>query len=227
MTHPLKWKLVAFDWDGTLADTRQVAYQALRTVFEKYCLSPPSKEVFMENISSDEKMAFYYKHGIPMSATRKDLNTIWQQYFNDPQRLHEFSLRDGSKEVLHAFHNAGLKVSIVSGSGHAIITTGLTKFDLVDLVDHIEADACGKIDELYRTISRFSIDPKEAIYIDDTFEGLSAAKSVGLTAIGIMGGFNTQERLLTASPDYLIKSLYELLPIFGLSRSIQKKRFIL
>ncbi len=213
----MAWKLVAFDWDGTLVDTMQIAYQAMRTVFGHYRLEPPSKDVFLENITSGGMLAFYHERGVPRSATRQDLNAIWQRHFNDPKHHSQLLLREGAREALAACRDMGAKVSIVSGSTHGIITTGIERFGISDFIDHVEADASGKVDELRRVISHFSVDPNEMVYVDDTYEGLAAAKEVGISAIGILGGFSPRERLLEANPDRLIASLNDLLPLFGIN----------
>ena len=211
----MAWKLVAFDWDGTLVDTTDIAYRAVRTVFARYQLEPPHKEVFLERITSGGMLAFYHERGIPRHVTRQDLNGIWRGVFNDPEHRDRVALRDGAREALLACRNTGAYTSIVSGSVHDIIVAGLANLGVSDFIDHIEAEACGKVEELQRIIYRFSVDPCDVVYVDDTFEGLSAAKAVGAIAIGITGGFTPRARLLEANPDHVISSLHELLPFFG------------
>ena len=207
------FKLINFDWDGTLADTRHTAYLAMETVFYHFNLEPPSKDEFLKHITSQGMLAFYHERGVPKNITRADLAIMFQKYFNDPENHKNLILRPGAIETLTACRSKGIKISIVSGSAHNVISIGVDKFKMSNLIDHIQADAGDKIDELRLVGSRFSAEPNEAIYVDDTYEGLSAAKKVGMTAVGITGGFSEERRLLEAGPDFLIPNLQELLPL--------------
>ncbi len=207
------WKLLAFDWDGTLVDTMEVMYQATRTVFIHYELKPPTREVYLEEITIKNMDEFYHDHGVPRQATRQDLNAIWRMYFNDPGNYDAMRLRDGAREALLICRAMGINTALVSGTIRDVIMVGLSRFGLPGFIDHVGADASDKVGELKRTLDRFVISPEEAAYVDDTFEGLSAAKRVGMTAIGITGGFSPRQLLLEADPDLMIDSLIELLPL--------------
>ena len=128
-------KLIAFDWDGTLADTAQVTYRAMRNIFDHYGVAPPTHEEFFANITSGGMLAFYHDRGIPKEATRRDLNVLWQTYFNDPVRRGTIPLRDGAKEVLIACRGCGTKACIVSGSAHSIITNTLADVGMSAFID--------------------------------------------------------------------------------------------
>jgi len=206
----MKRSLAIFDWDGTLVDSPRWAHHAMCAVFNNYQVEPPSLEVFLEGISSDF-LIFYRKHGIPNTATRKDLNAIWEKYLLD--HSDDFTLRDGALEALVYCRDVGMKTAIVSGTSPGVIAHGIERFGIGDLIGQVEANACGKVKELQRVLLNFNISPDEAVYVDDTHEGVNAAKTVGMTAIGITGGFELPQRLLQAEPDHLIDSLYDLLPL--------------
>jgi phosphoglycolate phosphatase len=199
--------LAIFDWDGTLVDSPSWAHQAMCAVFNYYGVEPPTLEIFLTEISSDF-LLFYRSHGIPESATRQDLNVIWEQYLTE--HPDGFMMRDGAKEALAFCHDAGMKTAIVSGTSPGTIAQGIERFALTGLIDHVEANACGKVGELQLVLARFTTNPHGAVYVDDTLEGVKAAKSLGITAIGITGGFELPERLLKANPDHLITTLFDL-----------------
>jgi phosphoglycolate phosphatase-like HAD superfamily hydrolase len=100
----------------------------------------------------------------------------------------------------------GMSIAIVSSNARSVITEGLAQFGLSDLIDHIEADACGKVQELQRVLHVFNVAPVDAFYVDDTFEGVNAACSIGITAIGIEGGWGKPERLLQAGATWCVQS---------------------
>ncbi|MDP2704143.1 MAG: HAD hydrolase-like protein [bacterium] len=203
------------------ADTTEVAYQAMRTIFEHFELEVPSRSTFLENITSGKLLEFYRERGIPPHITRKDLNVLWERHFNNPEHRGNIPLREGAREALLACRDGRAKVAIVSGSTHNIIQASISRFGIGDFIDHLEADAHGKIEELRRVFTRFFVQPEEMVYIDDTYEGLCAAKSIGAAAVGITGGFGMREHLLQANPDHLITNLHELIPLIGTNRAEQ------
>ena len=58
------------------------------------------------------------------------------------------------------------------------------------------------------------VDPSNAIYIDDTVDGTSAAKSAGLISVGFGNktGYNSEDRLSSAA-SFIIHELSELLEL--------------
>ena len=203
----MKWKLIVFDWDGTLLDNAKDAYGGGCYIFNHYNIKPPPAPVFWENITT-EFLPFYHQHGIPPDATRDILNDLWTTYWTEKKK--ELSLRIGAREVLNYCRQQGIGVAIVSGSTMHAIKEGLDQLSVGDLVQHIEASARGKTGELKKVLDIFSVEAIEAMYVDDTYEGVQAARMVGVTAVGIAGGFNSKERIVEANPNYLIFSLDQL-----------------
>jgi phosphoglycolate phosphatase len=202
----LPWALAVFDWDGTLVDSAHWTHRAMQAVFRHYSVEAPTLETFLHEISSDF-MLFYQKYGIPASATRKDLNAIWEQYLMEhPEGL---MLREGAQEALTLCRNMGVKTGIVSGTAPAVITHGMERLGIAALVDQIRGNACGKVNELRQVLAHFRLKPYQAVFIDDAYEGINAAKNVGMTAVAITGGFDATDRLRSASPDHVIGTLRE------------------
>lgn len=206
-------KLLAFDWDGTLADNTQDVYEAIKSIFNNYEVEPPSKPDCMANLSSQGWLSFYYDRGLPGHVTKKDVEPLWQKYFSSKEPV---NLRGGVLEVFSLCQQNNVKICIVSGSFKEVISNCLSKRGLRGFVDHIEGSASGKIDELRKVAHLFSVRPEEMTYVDDSYEGISAAKTVGASAFAILGGMTSKERLLEANPDYLIDHLHQLLPFIPL-----------
>ncbi len=196
------WKLAVFDWDGTLVDSREIAYRATCDIFRHYGVEePPSREAYFRDQISDF-IPFYHRHGIPASVNRNELNGLWRRLFfaesNHPP------LREGTLDMLRACREAGLRTAIVSGNIPEVIQACSGLLGLGGLIDHVHANANGKTEELRAVLAHFGIGPEEAFYLDDTAEGLLAASRAGMAAIGIEGGFNLREHLETANPDHII-----------------------
>jgi phosphoglycolate phosphatase-like HAD superfamily hydrolase len=206
-----KMKLMCFDFDGTLVDSGESSYRATTAIFEHYRVGDiPSKQAFLDG-SVGDYLQFYRNHGIPKTVTREEINGIWITYFqNHPN---EPKLRDGVTETLEKFYNLGIKLAIVSGNVPSVIAKTIERTSIARFFNHIEADALEKVDELRNTLNRFSVLPHEAIYVDDTAKGVGAAKTIGMIAIGILGGSNSETTIRAAGPDYIAQTFRDLAKI--------------
>ncbi len=204
----MSWKLAIFDWDGTLVDSREMAYRAACDIIRHFGAEPPAREVYLaEQISDFEP--FYHRHGVPAAVGREELNNLWRKFFNMSEHNHP-PLREGVKGILEICRKRGIHTAVVSGNIAETIQANMQLLNLADFIDHLHAGANGKVEELRRVVEHFRVSPPEAFYIDDTVEGLAAAKKVGVAAMGIEGGFNERQSLLGAAPDYILSSFADL-----------------
>jgi phosphoglycolate phosphatase-like HAD superfamily hydrolase len=59
------------------------------------------------------------------------------------------------------------------------------------------------------------VEPREAVFIEDTTIGLEAGVRAGVHTVGVTTGTHDRERLSTLHPDYIIDSLIELMQLKG------------
>lgn len=113
----------------------------MQAVFEHYGVEAPTLETFLGEISSDF-MLFYQKYGIPSSATRKDLNSLWERFLDE--HPDDLRLRDGAQDALLLCHNLGMKTAIVSGTAPGVITRGAQLLGISAFIGYVEGNARGE-----------------------------------------------------------------------------------
>ena len=62
-------------------------------------------------------------------------------------------------------------------------------------------------------LRELSVEPREAVFVDDTSTGLTASKRAGTITVGITTGFEGVESIRKVDPDYVIGGLGELVSI--------------
>ncbi len=206
----MAFKLAAFDWDGTLVDSRQLGYHCSCIMFSRHNLVAPPFEKYIEAV---DYMEFYYRHGIPRSVRREELNAIWDEGFRDRSEL--IDLRPMARELLAACRSRSMRTAILSGNTENTVGHGISLFGLSPLVDRWKAAAHNKVSGLLEMAAHFRVRTEEVFYLDDTREGLLAAKKAGATAIGILGGFQSEERIREARPHHCVASLEEVIALLG------------
>lgn len=206
-----RWKMAIFDWNGTLIDDPWIVFKSVEEIFKTYGLNPPTIEQYRDEIVADF-MQFYRKYGIPGKATKEDLNKIRKRVLEE--HWNEVKLHDGAIAMIEELKKLGLRIGIVSGEVPEILDKRLETFGIRHLFDSVKGGAWGyKEQALTETLKEFNLTPKEAFYLDDTFDGIGAAKSTGLATFGWTKGYHSIALVKKAGPDFLIYSMEKMLDI--------------
>ena len=209
---PMTIKAVLFDWDGVLADSRFLGHECSSKIFEAYGVKPPPLETFLREIGSDY-VAYYRKFGLPESATKEDMNKLWDNHFHSP-RMKEIGipLRKGIAETLSELRVRNIKIGIVSSNSSSIIKQAANRHDILKFFDKIRADISGrKTDALKETVRELGVLPREVFFIEDSPQVIADGHAAGVMPVAIMGGFGTEEALRAASPEYIIREIPDIL----------------
>jgi HAD superfamily hydrolase (TIGR01509 family) len=206
-------RLAIYDWNGTLFNDLPVAYSAMEYIFHTLVprLRPPTLEEYRNGITSNFT-DFYYRYGIPKTVSGDELNRLRTSHY--VKLAANAALNDGAEELLRKCRSIGLKNAMVSASPEDV-EKALARFGILHLFDKIRLKAWPKGAALVETVGYFGVAAEEAFYIDDTYDGLRAAKNLGIVAIGFTGGYCSRERILAAQPDYVVDSLREVITILN------------
>jgi len=202
----LKYQLAMFDLDGVLMETRDVAYRACVEIFETYGVPPPPRNVFFAEVDGDY-MEFYWKYGIPRTASKKDLNAIFNRRYREEKD--KIQARNGTRSMLSLCRLKNMKTAIVSGSTRYICDLFASSEQLDHQFDFIAANAAKAI-AIQAVMGKFKIEPRHAFFVDDAVSGIKAAKSCGVFSVGIFGGFSEREAIANAKPSLMINEMGEL-----------------
>lgn len=205
-----RWKVAIFDWNGTLLDDITLAYRSVIEIFKRYGLAAPPLQRYREEITADF-IKFYRKYGVPPHITPQEINGIRQEVFL--RNWGNVRLRRGALTLLRRLDQEGLQRAVVSAEVPEVLERRMKQFKLLPHLEYVRGGAWPKERAFREAIARFEIKPDQAFHVDDTFDGLVAAKSIGLTTIGYEKGYNSKERILAANPDFVINSITEILDI--------------
>ncbi len=194
----MELKLAVFDWNGTTIDDLPLVYGSVKEIFRIYGIPAPPLESYREEITADF-MKFYENHGLT-GATKEDLNAIRKRYL--AEHGHAAKLHPGAKELIELCKRIGLQTAIVSAEIADVLDKRVTEFGLFPFIDRITGGAYDKPAALIETLDFFGVAAENAFYLDDTFDGLMAAKAVGLNTIGFCNGYNSRKRIMYAEPDF-------------------------
>lgn len=206
---------ILFDLDGTLIDTIGMILTSMRYTTEQVLGEALPDEVLLRNV------------GVPLAVQMREFSPEHADELLAVYRAHNAEVHDdlireyeGTEPVLIELRRRGLRLGIVTSKLNAIAQRGLDCFGLgayFDFVIGADDVAIHKPDPhpLLAAAERLGLDPTRCAYVGDAPHDMEAAIGAGMVSIGATWGAHTADRLLDASPDYVIGHVSDLLPLLG------------
>lgn len=182
-----KIKLVIFDMDGLMVDTESICIKAWDRVFNRYNIKV-TKDFYFEIIGSSAKVL---EEKIKEKNILKD-NLIFEDILN-AQRQEAANIvetegiekKKGIDELLEYLEKKGIKKAVASSSFRKKVDNFLDKVELKNKFDYIiagdEVKNSKPAPDLYLdVIKKFGISNKNIMILEDSKNGLTAAKNAGI-----------------------------------------------
>ena len=205
---------VIFDMDGVIIDSEPVYFKIDKQMFEELNIAVSFEEHCTYVGTSSQNMwdTIIKKHGLPDhpgELMRKEYN-LYMDYLVSAKNLQPI---DGVMELINDLHENNFKLILASSSRMETIDIILKKFKLSDLfiarVSGSELAHSKPHPEIFlRSAQLVGSEPKECIVIEDSKNGVAAAKAAGMKCIGFLNPSSGDQDLKTA--DMMIRSFKEL-----------------
>jgi phosphoglycolate phosphatase-like HAD superfamily hydrolase len=207
-------KAVFLDFDGTLAATQIATLAVYNELAEKHSLRPFTIE------------------DIPMLRTLHWKDLISQ--CNVPVRSIPRLLKEGQKiikghmayqslcqdsipDVLAQLRDEMPVIGIVSSNSKKNISIFLSAHN-INMMDFVMTSPLfSKASKIAKALNKYSLSSDEALYVGDELRDIYAAREAGTKVAAATWGFNAEELLVGANPDFLIGNFTELLQIVGIT----------
>jgi beta-phosphoglucomutase len=208
------FKAVLFDWDGTLADSRQVIVASFQKAlgaincrisseFIERLIGVGSAETFREILRASETS---FDDALIRSLVEKKIQ-------NEIEMSADIKLFSGAAELLEALQGK-VKVGLASMNdraslNHLLKTTGTKRFfeAVVTAGDITKSKPNPEI--FLKCAATLECDPRECVVVEDSIFGVEAAKTAGMGCIAVLTGVYSRSELEKAKPDLIIESLTE------------------
>lgn len=210
-------RVVVFDFNGTLFDDLHVAYGSVQEIFRTYSIPCPALEQYREEISANY-MEFYYNHGFPRTTTGDELNLIRNEFYKTNGG--SAKMRPDVRKTIDHLSFLHIHTAIVSAEVSVNLYRQLIRWgNLQRSFDFIKAEAWGdkgKEKALVRVVEVFDVKFDEMIYVDDSVDGLTSAKNVGVIPVAFTNptGYHSEHRLAQVT-EFSVKEIWELNNLIG------------
>ncbi|WP_295878217.1 HAD hydrolase-like protein [uncultured Thiohalocapsa sp.] len=203
----LRWRLVIFDFDGTLADSFPWFAEVLNDVAARWRFRPvaAADAERLRHAGAVEILRHLRVPGWKAPLVARDLR---RRMSADIHRIHPFA---GVDSLLAELEGAGCELGIATSNTAANVRAVLGPAAL-RRVHHLEAGVSihGKGARLRRMLKRAGVSAAEAIYIGDEIRDIHAARAAGIAAGCVAWGYNRPLALRRERPDLLFDTVREI-----------------
>lgn len=202
---------VIFDMDGVIIDSEPVYFNIDKQMFEELNIAVSFEEHCSYVGTSSQNMwnAIIKKHGIadqPEELMRKEYSLYKEHLVN----ANDLQPIDGVVELINELYKNNFKLVLASSSRMETIDIVLNKFKLVEFfmakVSGSELAHSKPHPEIFlRSAQLIKSEPGECIVIEDSKNGVTAAKAAGMKCIGFLNPSSGDQDLKNA--DMVVRSL--------------------
>lgn len=210
-------KNVIFDFDGTLADSRQLVIKAMRAGFAQANLPEPDDATTLSIMGIPLEIGV---HQItPASCTQEDYDAIIAGFRNFYLSHHDqLELYPNVKETLAQLVASGHDLFIASSKSRPALQEELTALGIIDYFKYIlSADdvkfAKPAPDAVVSLVKTFKLDPAATVMVGDATFDLEMGKGAGVFTCAVEWGAQDHEQLSEVGPDAIASEFAQLADI--------------
>ena len=208
-------KLVIFDFDGTIMDTKDTIVAAKQETMRQMGLAVADEETCAGTIGLSARMGF---KGIYPDMTDDMVELCVQKYrtvFDEIKQKVPPALFPGVAEVLDTLADKGIACTIATARGRGSLKELLEKMNITDKFSYLlaaEDTALLKPDAepVLKTLSDLSYAPENTLVVGDMPVDILMGKGAGVFTCGVTYGVSGVNSLIEAGADYIIDSISEL-----------------
>lgn len=205
----MRYDLVIFDFDGTLADSTAWMMSTLNVMARRHGFREigPTEMDRLRALPTREVMRTLKVSPWRLPLIAADMR---RQSAADAASI---PLYPGAADVLLELTDLGATLAVVSSNGEQTVRSVLGKAQhLVDVYE-CEASLFGKASKLRKAMKRLAIPPDRTLYVGDETRDIDAAFRAHVPAAAATWGYGHRHALEDRRPTYLLDNFSDLLQV--------------
>lgn len=213
----MNWKLVVFDLDGTLIDSKLDLVHAVNATRRHYQLSDLDQHTVESYVGNGAPMLIRRSMGEGFSDEELARALDFFIHYYRDHALDNTILYPDARKVIESLSLAGITQAVLTNKPVKIsidIIKGLSLGEAFFRIYGGNSFPSKKPDPegLLRLMEEAGAAPSETLMVGDSTVDIQTAKNAGCASCGVTFGFQP-ESLNHPSPDFLVDSMEDLLPI--------------
>ncbi len=211
------YKVVLFDLDGTLTDSREGICKSVQYALVKMGLPAPQLKDLECFIGPPLKTSFREFYGIE-GEDAKRATAYYRERYSEVGKYENMPY-PGMKDLLKTVKEAGYILAVASSKPEIYVEDILKHFGLYEYFDCVtgsdmEGKRGEKEDVIEEAFQRMGLTPKmrkqTAVMVGDRYFDINGAKYFGIDSIGVTYGFAKEGELQEAGATYVVDTVEEL-----------------
>lgn len=213
-----KIKLIIFDFDGTLGDTRRNITTTMRMAIKELGLPERSEAECASTI------------GLPLAGCIRTLfpdiqNELVPRFTETYRRIFNENLQRNNPtafpsviNTLSALHQKGYTLTIASSRSRNSLTELTHNMGITDYISYVIGaddvkEAKPKPEPVLKTLAALQFEANQTLVVGDMAVDILMGASAGTRTCGVTWGNGSRKDLQEAGADYIIESMEELIKI--------------
>lgn len=207
-------KAVLFDMDGVLIDTEALILEAAIVGLREFGVEAKPED-FTPFVGAGETKYLggpAEKYGVPFDPKMKEVvYAIYAEILSrHPEAVYEGVL-DVVNFVKSRFRAAVCSAADLTKVEHNLNAIGVTPAFFNALVTGSDVTRQKPFPDIFlKGAELIGIEPSKCIVVEDSVNGIKAAKAAGAVSVGIPSTFPKEKLIAEAAPDYIIDSISDL-----------------
>jgi len=206
------YRLVVFDWDGTLLDSAAAIVACMQAAALDLGLTPPDDSTARQVIGLGLHDALSRAlPDVPYADYPKVAERYRHHYLSQDQDL---SLFPGAQALVQELHEAGYLLGVATGKSRHGLNRALDASGLGEFFHATRcADECNSKpapDMLLEIMRELDAEPAETLMIGDTTHDIQMARNAGVAVLAVGFGAHSRDALLAESPLHLLDEFEQL-----------------
>jgi len=205
-----KFDFAFFDFDGTIADTKEGIFNCLKYAFTKVGLPIPPESELYKMIGPPLSEGFEDVFGFKGDEVDLMIEKYRERY--RAGGMFECTPYEGIENTLKTLKENGISLSVASSKPLPFTTKLLDKFGLTGYFDFLscppmDAAHMTKTDIVNQALSLNGVADKcRAVMIGDRFYDIVGAKEAGIDVIAVLYGFGDENEFKKYGADYIAET---------------------
>jgi len=208
-------KLIIFDFDGTLADSRKLIIEGHRQVFTQFGLPVPAPQASLALIGRSLELVLAELAGpeAPIRDMAAAYQPVVKQLREDPA-FADAPFAGAHQLLAELAARTDIRLGIATGHISDAIEPALTRFGwrpwfcTVQTAD--KAPSKPHPGMILQALDEAGIAASDAMMIGDTAFDMEMARAAGVAAIGVGWGYHAHERLVAAGAETVAATMADL-----------------
>ena len=197
-------KLVAFDLDGTIADTIPMCIEAFKQAVSPYASKILSKDDIVKTFGLNEE-------GMIKEVVSEDWEKALIDFYVKYKEMHTVYIQPfaGIRELITELKKNSIIVSLITGKGQRSCDITLHHFESISIGS---PDRNTKAESMAELMSKYNIQPAEMVYVGDEFSDITACSKVGIQCLSAawIASLSKMKKLEKENQGYVFSSIKSL-----------------